>query len=168
MRGDIPIPGSTRAKLLAAAFAAFSGSPYDEVDVKDLAASAGVTIGALYHHFGSKQGIFEVIRDEMIRRILDRVEAAASAVPKEQALRTALLTAYDGALKLELGYLLLEARHMGLEGLSEALAKTVEGYKEPEIMGTLLLAALQAALRIGSRSDDDHKRARAALEQLAS
>lgn len=55
MRDDIPIPGSTKAKLITAGLRQFSLHNYEEVDVDSVAAEAGVTTGSLYHHFQSKR-----------------------------------------------------------------------------------------------------------------
>lgn len=47
-----PSPG--REKLLATAGALFAESGFDGVSTKQLAAGAGLSIGALYHHFATK------------------------------------------------------------------------------------------------------------------
>lgn len=31
-----------------------------------------------YHHFGSKQGLYAVVREELERRVVDRMDGAAS------------------------------------------------------------------------------------------
>ncbi len=108
MRDDIPIPGSTRAKLIAAGIRQFSQYSYDEVDVDSVAAEAGVTTGSLYHHFQSKKAFYGVLRDDMTRRILDRMEAASESVAPEQAIKAALLAAYDGVLRIKAGKLFTE------------------------------------------------------------
>jgi AcrR family transcriptional regulator len=48
--------------------------------VTDIARDAGATTGALYHHFGSKAGLFATLREEMERRVRDRMEGAFAAV----------------------------------------------------------------------------------------
>src|SRR6202042_3612349 len=47
----------TRERLLRAAADAFARQGYDGTRVADIAASAGVSNGALYAHFGSKAGL---------------------------------------------------------------------------------------------------------------
>jgi len=49
---------TTRAAILAAARQAFSGSGYDSVGVRDIAARAGVTAALVNRYFGSKKLLF--------------------------------------------------------------------------------------------------------------
>ncbi len=166
MRDDIPIPGSSKAKLIAAGILLFSQYGYDEVDVDGVAAEAGVTTGSLYHHFQSKKGFYGVLRDDMTRRILDRVEAASESVAPEQALRAALLAAYDGVLRIKAGKLQTEADPRGGDDaiaylLGELAGKS--GIGAAEMVGILLAAALRAAL---TQALDGHMEARQALESL--
>jgi AcrR family transcriptional regulator len=72
----------TRAKLIAAGRAAFSTKGYAEASMDDFTANAGLTRGALYHHFGDKRGLFEAvvgqIDAEMTVRLKDRAAKAQS------------------------------------------------------------------------------------------
>src|SRR5438270_9001269 len=150
MHEEIPIPGSSKAKLIAAGIRQFSQYNYDEVDVDSVAADAGVTTGSLYHHFQSKKAFYGVLRDDMTRRILDRMEAAAESVPPERALKAALLAAYDGVLRIKAGKLLTEADPRGGDDpiahfLGELAAR--DGMVAPNMLGILLAAALRAALQ---------------------
>lgn len=71
---------ATRAKLIASARQAFARQGYAKTSMDDLTAEAGLTRGALYHHFGDKQGLLaavvEQIDSEMDAR-LDRVSDQA-------------------------------------------------------------------------------------------
>ena len=51
----------TRAKLIAAARHAFGTIGYADASMDDFTASAGLTRGALYHHFGDKKGLLEAV-----------------------------------------------------------------------------------------------------------
>lgn len=46
----------TRAKLVAAARRAFGTVGYADASMDDFTAEAGLTRGALYHHFGERRG----------------------------------------------------------------------------------------------------------------
>jgi AcrR family transcriptional regulator len=48
----------TRERILAGARASFVSRGYDQTTMKDIAAAADMTAGALYHHFTSKQQLF--------------------------------------------------------------------------------------------------------------
>src|SRR3954467_10842150 len=67
----------TRTRLIDAAIDRFAGdglgASFDAV-----AADVGVTKGALYHHFGSKEGLVEAVYKEAIGRHADRVVAASA------------------------------------------------------------------------------------------
>lgn len=67
----------TRRRLIDAAIERFAadglGASFDAV-----AGDVGVTKGALYHHFGSKEGLVEAVYKEAIRRHADQVVAASA------------------------------------------------------------------------------------------
>ena len=97
----VPIPGSAQARLIEAAIRRFESEGRDAVNVMDVARDAGVTTGSLYHHFGSKEGLYVVIRDEMERRMTERMEGAAAAMGSagRGAVTASLLVAFDAALR---------------------------------------------------------------------
>lgn len=68
----------TRARLIEAAIERFAahglGSSFEAVG-----ADVGVTKGALYHHFGSKDGLVEAVYKDAINRHAERVLAASSS-----------------------------------------------------------------------------------------
>jgi AcrR family transcriptional regulator len=55
----------TRAKLVAAARHAFGTVGYAEASMDDFTAAAGLTRGALYHHFGDKKGLLQAVIAEI-------------------------------------------------------------------------------------------------------
>ena len=67
----------THERIIDAAIARFAadgvGASFDAI-----AADCGVTKGALYHHFGSKDELVEAVYREAIRRHADRVVAASA------------------------------------------------------------------------------------------
>ena len=72
----------TRAKLMAAGRKAFAERGYADAAMDDFTADAGLTRGALYHHFGDKRGLFQAvvlqIDAEMSARLKQRAAAASS------------------------------------------------------------------------------------------
>jgi len=61
---DSPDAGlDARARLLAAARTAFAQHGFDGASVRDITAAAGVNLGAITYHFGSKEALYhEVLR----------------------------------------------------------------------------------------------------------
>ncbi|WP_067965632.1 TetR/AcrR family transcriptional regulator [Nocardiopsis trehalosi] len=71
----------TSRALVAAARRLFARHGYAAVALEEITAAAGVTKGALYHHFGSKAGIFRAVVAEVQHEVGERVAAAADAEP---------------------------------------------------------------------------------------
>jgi len=71
----------TRAKLIAAARQAFGTIGYAQASMDDFTASAGLTRGALYHHFGDKKGLLEAVIAEIDAEMAARVNEVASRAP---------------------------------------------------------------------------------------
>ena len=70
-RPRVEMIAETRAKLIAAARQAFGAVGYAEASMDDFTAEAGLTRGALYHHFGDKKGLLQAVIQE-IQRIMFR------------------------------------------------------------------------------------------------
>lgn len=60
-RQRVDMIAETRAKLVAAARRAFGTVGYADASMDDFTAEAGLTRGALYHHFGGKKGLLEAV-----------------------------------------------------------------------------------------------------------
>jgi AcrR family transcriptional regulator len=112
----------TRTRLIDAAIERFAadglGASFDAV-----AAEVGVTKGALYHHFGSKEGLVEAVYKEAIRRHAERVVAASA----EGAGRERLLALVDASARLYASrtpfYRLLISLHLAAAMERPALAE---------------------------------------------
>jgi AcrR family transcriptional regulator len=68
----------TRAKLVAAARQAFGTVGYAQASMDDFTASAGLTRGALYHHFGDKKGLLEAVIAELDTEMTERMRVVAA------------------------------------------------------------------------------------------
>lgn len=68
----------TRAKLITAARHAFGTIGYAEASMDDFTASAGLTRGALYHHFGDKKGLLQAVIAEIDGEMAVRINEIAS------------------------------------------------------------------------------------------
>jgi AcrR family transcriptional regulator len=67
----------TRSALLAAARALFAQRGYADVGTEEIVRAAGVTRGALYHHFAGKQDLFAAVYEELERELVENVASSA-------------------------------------------------------------------------------------------
>jgi AcrR family transcriptional regulator len=71
----------TRAKLLAAGRKAFGSDGYAEASMDDFTAAAGLTRGALYHHFGDKKGLLQAVISEIDAEMTKRLCTISARAP---------------------------------------------------------------------------------------
>ena len=80
---------ATKQKLEHVARELFAERGFAAVSAEELVAEAGVTRGALYHHYDGKQGLFEAVVETTMRDLHARLsrEAAAASNPLDALLR---------------------------------------------------------------------------------
>ena len=88
-------PEATRAALVASARALFAERGYAAVGTEEIVARAGVTRGALYHHFGDKRDLMRAVLHDLAREL---AEASATAALKETDQWRQILAAVDAFL----------------------------------------------------------------------
>jgi len=89
---------STRAALIAGARPLFAARGYAEVGTEEIVRAAGVTRGALYHHFAGKRLLFEAVYEQLEAELAERIAAGAFAANAEAPLE-ALKAGVEMALK---------------------------------------------------------------------
>ena len=167
---------TTRA-LLDAARSLFAEKGYHETAAEEIVRRAGLTRGALYHHFEDKRDLFRVVVDEMEGEIDEEIEAAERAQPD---LPGAVMAGYrafidavldpemrrtfflDGPSVLGWEWREIDARHaVGKieEGLESLIA---EGFVEPQPVGPLARlingTLLEAAFFVAASEDPEAAR----------
>lgn len=69
----------TRQALVRESRRLFSTLGYGAVGLSEIVAAAGVTKGALYHHFSSKAELFRVVLEQAQQEVAERIAATADA-----------------------------------------------------------------------------------------
>ncbi|MGY1820437.1 TetR/AcrR family transcriptional regulator [Geodermatophilus sp. SYSU D00079] len=82
-----------RQQLLDVGRAVFAQRGYEATSIEELAARADVSKPVVYEHFGGKEGIYAVVVDREMQRLLDRFTSALAAggSPRELLERAALV-----------------------------------------------------------------------------
>ena len=168
---------ATRRALLDAARSLFAERGYHGTAAEEIVRRAGVTRGALYHHFEDKKDLFRVVVDEMEDEIDGKIEEAERAEP---VLPAAVMAGYrafvdavldpgmrrafflDGPSVLGWEWREIDARHaVGKieEGIEALIA---EGFVEPQPVGPLARlingALLEAAFFVAASDDPEAAR----------
>lgn len=166
VREWIPISTSPKGRLVLAAVRSFGNRSFDEVTVTELAADAGVTTGALYHHFESKLGLYAFVRGDVERRLLDRMAGAGAAHSDSDnaAITAAYLVGFDFAVSEGFIRLLGDPPAGPGEDALVALLTDLSGSANPAL-GRVLAAAWRAAL-LAVADGVSSEQARAALRSV--
>jgi AcrR family transcriptional regulator len=82
---------STRSELVRVARRLFAERGYAQVPAEEIVAEAGLTRGAMYHHFRDKTELFRAVFEEVEIEVTEEVAAAAAAQPVPPARMRAAL-----------------------------------------------------------------------------
>jgi AcrR family transcriptional regulator len=69
---------ATIARLIEIACEIFTRDGYANAATEEIVQQAGVTRGALYHHFGSKEGLFQAVLSHIQQQVGLRIEAVVA------------------------------------------------------------------------------------------
>lgn len=144
----------TRAKLIEAAREAFGSQGYSQASMDELTANAGLTRGALYHHFGGKPGLLAAVVAQMDAEMDARLEQvlADHADPWEGFLaycRAYLAMAQEGEIRR---IVLQDARavlgHAGAAAQEQCTASLGELLQDLMDQGAIVAAPPRALARM--------------------
>jgi AcrR family transcriptional regulator len=94
-------PDVRRAEMLDRALALFLRHGYDNISLNDVIADAGISKGAFYHWFPSKDALIAALAERSARQALAAVEVALAECPGNalHRLNTVLQTGIDANMK---------------------------------------------------------------------
>jgi AcrR family transcriptional regulator len=111
----------TRAKIVQAAQDLFSKTGYESSSVSDICDRAGISKGAFYHHFPSKQAVFMELLSEWLKGIDIGLEAmrnsqtgASQPLVRMADIIPSVIHAAEGRLPIFLEFLVHSARDQEL------------------------------------------------------
>ncbi|UKE47839.1 TetR/AcrR family transcriptional regulator [Xanthomonas cerealis] len=99
----------TRAKLLATARHAFATQGFAHTSMDNFTAAAGMTRGALYHHFASKEGLLTAVIEQIEVEVGARLQAVSDTAPSPwEGFRRRCRTYLELALEPEIRRIILQ------------------------------------------------------------
>jgi AcrR family transcriptional regulator len=164
---------ATRGQLIAIATRMFADRGYEDTSIEAVLREAGVSRGSLYHHFASKEALFEAVAEEVETSVgAQTVTAASGATSPVDALQAGFVAwirlAGDPVVQRILlidgpsvlgweRWRSMEERHA--LGLIRSVLQIIadQGGMRPELVGTLahvLLASVNEVALLVARSDD--------------
>lgn len=176
----------TRAKLLATARKVFRENGYANTSMDDLTAQAGLTRGALYHHFGDKKGLLIAVVQQIDAETDDRLQAISDAADDEwEGFRSRCRSYLEMALEPEIQRIVLRDAQAVLGGASpdsqrhckESMQRLIHNLMQqgvvaqanPQALASLIYGSLAEAAFWIADSDEGNTRlvqATAGLELL--
>lgn len=93
-RGVTAAAGTTKARIERAALTLFCTSGVDAVTTREIAGASGVSEGALYRHYPSKESLAETMFFSIHKRLAEEVREAAKAGGGIEAQARAIVSAY--------------------------------------------------------------------------
>ena len=164
---------ATRSQLIAVARRMFADRGYEDTSIEAVLREAGVSRGSLYHHFPSKEALFEAVAEDVETTVgAQTVAATAGADGPVAALRAGFLAwvrlagdpvvqrilLIDGPAVLGWErWRAMEERHALGAIRMMLVAAAPQARLRPELAGTLahvLLASVNEVALLVARSDD--------------
>lgn len=123
---------NTKEAILLEALRLFSRSGYEAVSVRDIANQLGITQGALYKHYSSKQDIFDSIMKRMCENDFERAQMfevpEGSFTEMEEAYRNTLMEQINHFTEAQFLYWTEDEFASGFRKML-----TIEQYRNPEM-----------------------------------
>lgn len=123
-------PDETRQALIGSAVRLFGTDGFHATSVQRIVADAGLTKGAFYHHFASKEDLLREMHDAFIDHQLRRArEVLAADLPADEMLRrfvTDVLLDSVARFRAEMTTFFQERRFLSGQAFSEVKAKRDE------------------------------------------
>jgi len=170
---------ATRRQLVATATDLFAAQGYEATSIDNVLDAAGVSRGALYHHFSGKEALFEAVLESVEEQLAADVVAAAEAAPeprlalqagclawlqrlRDPVIRRIVLVDAPAVVGWQRWREIDECHWFGLlkAALAEALPPSRLDATSLDVLAHMLLAALNELAFVIARADDPEGAAR--------
>jgi len=170
----------TRRQLVATATDLFAARGYESTSIDDVLGAAGVSRGALYHHFPGKEALFEAVLESVEEELAAGVVAAAAAAPeprlalqagslawlerlRDPVIRRIVLVDAPAVVGWQRWREIDECHWFGLlkSALAEALPPSRLDATSLDVLAHMLLAALNELAFVIARAEDPDAAAQA-------
>jgi AcrR family transcriptional regulator len=177
---------ATKGKLEQVARELFAERGFADVSAEELVAKAGVTRGALYHHYDGKEGLFSAVVEAVMQELHAKLASEAAAISEplvalKRGIHVFLEVCSDAQVRRILlidapavlgwpAWREMDAKYgLGLlkHALSAAQASGLLGTYDTELLAHLLLGSLTEAAMVIARSAEPAKTQRAAEKAVA-
>jgi AcrR family transcriptional regulator len=176
---------ATRAQLIATATRMFADRGYEDASIEAVLREAGVSRGSLYHHFPSKEALFEAVAEDVETSVGAQTLAAASGsdgpvaalragflawirLAGDPVVQRILLVDAPSVLGWERWRSMEEDHALGsIRAVLQVIAN--DGRLRPELVGTLahvLLASVNEVALLVARSDDQEAAMKAGADAI--
>jgi AcrR family transcriptional regulator len=176
---------ATRGQLIAIARRMFADHGYEDTSIEAVLREAGVSRGSLYHHFASKEALFEAVAEDVETSVGEQTLAAAAGsdgplaalragflawirLAGDPVVRRILLIDAPSVLGWERWRSMEEDHALGLiRAVLQVIAE--EGKLRPELVGTLahvLLASVNEVALLVARSQDQEAAMKAGTDAI--
>lgn len=100
---------TTRRELLRVARELFTDPGYSATPIEEVAERAGVTKGALYHHFRNKRELFQAVFEEIEQELVEKVIVAAAGAGDDvwEGMRLGVRAFLEASLDASVGRIVL-------------------------------------------------------------
>jgi len=169
---------ATRRKILVEATKLFARRGYHRTTVADIAMAIGMTQGAFFHHFPTKEALLNAVverlsrgfadyreamegpvTDDTLRHVMDKMVSHYASQPEATICLAALATEFAGS-----GHPILTEIRAAYDSFVDPFARVFEGHpsvKNPRdsaiaFIGAVQGVAIQGLLREGEGSLDDY------------
>lgn len=163
----VKAPIVRRAELLDCAQELFFTAGYEATTIADIIARAGVSKGGFYHHFDSKEALFEALIERLIEAVLADVQETLEAPGLDALTRLNTFFAHARHWKIDTAANIRGLMEAALRADNDALYHRVT-MAMARVMTPVLTALIEQGMRDGQFNTPDAALTAEVLQHVAS